>query len=196
MGQYLYLVLPLGAVNLLFGGMLLLLVGRKLRMMEFPLVLLLELKANIYFTMAMLLIRLVILGYLLHSAHRNSLGFYFEAALMAVLVATPFCDDQLLNNVGFLVVVAACLAAGANETRRALERERSILAFADLLVEEDEEEAIFEVYSRVEEHHVDCELTDCLCQDFYAVEKSTLAEWVYKFEEQRLRRGESFHGRL
>ena len=48
-------------------------------------------------------------------------------------MASPFCDDQLLNNIGFLAVVMACLAGGARNTLGALEAERSILYFADLL---------------------------------------------------------------
>jgi hypothetical protein len=195
-GQYLYLVIPLGVVNLVFAALLFTLLGRQLRLMELPLVLLLELAGNVYFTLGVLAVRLAVQGYFLHGGHRHSLGFYFEAALMAVLAASPFCDDQLLNNIGFLAVLLACLATGTNNTRRAMDGERSILHFADLLEEEDEEEAVFEVYRRVEQHHAGCDLSDCLCHGFYSVEKAKLSEWVYRFEEQRLRRGESFADRL
>jgi hypothetical protein len=166
-GQFLYLALPLGAINFAFGGILLMLGNRALRMIEFPLVLLLELHANIYLILIALAIRLAILGYFLHSANRNSLGFYFELSLMAVITTTPLTNDQFLNTVGYLIVIIGFLTIGANETHRAFEKEKSILSFADLLEEEDEEEAVFEVYSRVEEHHVDCDLPDCLCHNFY-----------------------------
>jgi hypothetical protein len=41
--------------------------------------------------------------------------------------------------------------------------------------------AIVEVYQRAEQHHVECELVDCLCRKFYEVKREELAEWVYKF---------------
>lgn len=167
MGQYLYIVLPFGILNLIFGGALLLLEKKAFRMLEFILVLFLELHANIYAIIITLIIRLAIQAYLLYSAQRSSLGLYFELSLMVILVTSPFCDDQFLNIIGFITLALACLSAGANEARRAVEAERSILYFADLLKEEDEEEAIFEVYRRVEEHHVRCDLTDCLCHEVY-----------------------------
>jgi hypothetical protein len=40
-GLYLYLVIPLGLFNLLFGGLVMTLLSRQLRLLEFPLVLLL-----------------------------------------------------------------------------------------------------------------------------------------------------------
>jgi hypothetical protein len=52
---------------------------------------------------------------------------------MIIMAASPFCDDQLLNNLGFLAIVLACLAMGINNTSGAFEKERSILSYADLL---------------------------------------------------------------
>lgn len=76
-GQYLYLIIPLGVVNMLFGGLVLTLLGRQLRLLELPLVLLLEFGGNVYFTLGVLALRLVILGYFLHKASRYSVEFYF-----------------------------------------------------------------------------------------------------------------------
>ncbi len=76
-GQYLYLVIPLGAVNVVFAVLLLTLTGRQLRLMELPLVLLLELGGNVYFTLGMVGVRLAVQGYFLHGLHRQSVGFYF-----------------------------------------------------------------------------------------------------------------------
>lgn len=76
-GQYLYLVIPFGMVNLVFGVLLLTLLGRQLRLLDFPLVFLLELDANIYFILVLLALRLIILGYFLYKDSRYSMGFYF-----------------------------------------------------------------------------------------------------------------------
>lgn len=52
---------------------------------------------------------------------------------MTIIVASPFCNDQLLNNLGFLVILLACLATGINNVIRALKKEQSILSYADQL---------------------------------------------------------------
>lgn len=120
--QYLYLTLPLGLVNLGFGGIILILQGKSFRLLEFLIVIMLELKANIYAIIIMMIIRLVILTYLLRWSNRNSLALYYEFSLIAVLMTAPFCDDQILNNFGFLIVVLACIALGVHQTRLALQK--------------------------------------------------------------------------
>jgi hypothetical protein len=66
--------------------------------------------------------------------------------------------------------------------RRAYASEKTILDFADQVDDEDDESAIYEIYRRVEMHHVTCDFIDCYCRDFYSISRKELASWVYKYE--------------
>lgn len=105
--------------------------NKSYRVVEYPLILMLELKANIYLLLISLAIRLCVTCYLLYPTHRYLLGFFYECSLFAILLASKFCDDQFLNYVGFLFLVITCLAIGAKSLQTNFALERTILDYAD-----------------------------------------------------------------
>jgi hypothetical protein len=77
MGTYIYITLPLAVVNLAFGFLVCILSKKTYRMLEYPLILLFELHANIYLILIILVLRLLVVGYLLYPSNRNLLGYFF-----------------------------------------------------------------------------------------------------------------------
>lgn len=65
-GKYLYIAIPFGIINLLYGALILYFYSRMHRSIEIPIIIAIQLGLNYYIVMAMLFIRLVILVYLFY----------------------------------------------------------------------------------------------------------------------------------
>lgn len=187
----LFLVVPLSLLSLLFGAVVLILSGRLHRYIEIPIIVSLYLQGNEVAILVLLVLRLIVLYYLFRTRRQFMISFYAETAMLLVALSCLFCEDQVLNYIGFIIISVSFFLFGLFSAKLYFEGRRNIYDKVDEL-EENPETAFDEVIADIEEHETDCAWVSCKCHAYIDCDRKKLKEFVLSYEEQRLKRKVDF----
>lgn len=139
LGNYIYLILPLGLASLTFGAMVLLLTNCIYRCAEIPIIVLLQLNVNSTVIIVLLILRLIGLWIWFYPSSRRYLEVYIEISLLIILLSCYYCGDELANYIAFMAIALGFLLGGLYELKVAIiDNEYDIYSLGSSIKDEDD----------------------------------------------------------
>lgn len=116
----LYLSIPLSLISIAYG--ICLLASSKIiyRLLDYPIVILFELNANIYIILPAVAIKLAISAYIFYPRDRHLFILFHQISLFIILISCYFCKENIRDYFGFLSIIIVFLFISINHLSRIL----------------------------------------------------------------------------